>query len=239
VSRRRGGDRSHAGDGRGAAARPVMPGATSHGLAAAYDAVIVGGGLQGIALAYELAQREFGRIAVLEAVYPGAGASGRNGEMIRSAFATDEWIGLFDDSLRRWQTLSAELDFNVLFTRAGYLVLASTESAVAACARNVQLQRRHGLHVELLGCDDVLRRCPALDPDMVAGGVFQRDAGFAHHDATLWAYAQAAARRGVEIHPSTTVTGIEVTGGAVRAVATDRGRVSTGVVVDAAGGQAR
>lgn len=217
----------------------VIPGATSHELAAAYDAIIVGGGLQGVALAYELAQRRFGRIAVLEAVYPGAGASGRNGEMIRSAFATDEWIGLFDDSLRRWQTLSAELDFNVLFTKAGYLVLASTEAAAAACARNVALQQEHGLHVELLGRDEVCTLCPAISPHMVAGGVFQRDAGFAHHDATLWGYAQAAARRGVEIHPYTIVNGIEVTAGAVRAVVTDRGRVSAGVVVDAAGGQAR
>ncbi len=173
----------------------VIPGATTGALAAAYDAVIVGGGLQGIALAHGLAKRDYGHIAVLEAVYPGAGASGRNGEMIRSAFATDEWIGLFDESLRRWQTLSAELDFNVLFTKSGYLLLASTVEALAAAGRNVDVQRRHGLHVDLLDHDDVRRLCPAMAPDMIAGGVLQRDAGFAHHDATLWAYARAAARR--------------------------------------------
>jgi len=217
----------------------VIPGATSRELAPAYDAVIVGGGLQGVALAYELAKRQFGRIAVLEAAYPGAGASGRNGEMIRSAFATDEWIGLFDDSLRRWQTLSAELDFNVLFTRAGYLLLASTDAACEAGARNVVLQRRHGLHVELLGHDEVRALCPEMSPEMVAGGILQTDAGFAHHDATLWAYAQAAARRGVEIHPYTTVTGFGVAGDAVRSVASSRGEISTDVVVNASGGQAR
>lgn len=219
--------------------RRVIPGATTDELAASYDAVIVGAGLQGVALAYELAKRRLGRVAVLDAAYPGAGASGRNGEMIRSAFSTDEWIGLFDDSLRRWQTLSAELDFNVLFTRAGYLVLASTEAAAAACARNVALQLKHGLHVESLGRDEVCALCPAISPDMVAGGVFQRDAGFAHHDATLWGYAQAAARLGVEIHPYTAVTEIGVAKGAVRTVATTRGDVATGVVIDAAGGQAR
>lgn len=217
----------------------VIPGATSGPLAAAYDVVIVGGGIQGLALAYELAKLGVGRIAVLEAFYPGSGASGRNGEMIRSAFATEEWIGLFDDSLRRWQHLSAELDFNVLFTKAGYLLLASTPEAFAAAARNVELQRRHGLHVDLLNRDDVLALCPALAPDMVAGGIVQRDAGFAHHDAAVWAYAQAAARRGVEIHPYTTVTAIGVAGGAVRSVATDRGEIAAGAVVDAAGGQAR
>jgi len=218
---------------------PVVPGAATGALARTSDAVIVGSGIQGLALAYELAKRGFGRIAVLDAAYPGSGASGRNGEMIRSAFATDEWIRLFDDSLRRWQTLSQELDFNVLFTKAGYLVLASTEEAQRAFARNVELQRRHGLHVELLGPDEVRRLCPEMAPDMIAGGILQRDAGFAHHDATVWAYAQAAARRGVEIHPYTTVTGLSVRGGSVSSVATSRGEISTGTVVNAAGGQAR
>lgn len=217
----------------------VIPGATRRELAPAYDAVIVGGGLQGIALSYELAKRDFGRIAVLEARYPGSGASGRNGEMIRSAFATDEWVGLFDDSLRRWHTLSAELDFNVLFTKAGYLLLASTDAACKAGARNVVLQRRHGLRVELLDHDEVRALCPEMAPEMIAGGVLQTDAGFAHHDATLWAYAQAAARRGVEIHPYTTMTGFDVAAGAVRSVTTTRGEISTRVVVDAGGGQAR
>ncbi len=217
----------------------VIPGTTTGELPAACDAVIVGGGLQGLALSYELAKRGVGRVAVLEARYPGAGASGRNGEMIRSAFATDEWIGLFDQSLRRWHTLSAELDFSVLFTPAGYLLLASTPEALEAARRNVATQRRHGLHVELLDHEQVSRLCPEMAPDMIAGGVLQRDAGFAHHDATLWAYARGAARLGVEIHPYTTATAIEVRGGAVRAVATDRGRICTPVVVDAAGGQAR
>jgi len=221
------------------AARRVIPGATCAELAATYDAVLIGGGLQGVALAYELAKRGYGRLAVLDAAYPGSGASGRNGEMIRSAFASEEWIGLFDDSLRRWQILSAELDFNVLFTRAGYLLLASTPEALAAAQGNVALQRRHNLHVELLGHDDVRRLCPEMAPAMIAGAVLQTDAGFAHHDATLWAYAQAAARLGVEIHPYTTVTAIGATGGAVRSVTTDRGKISTSVVVDAAGGQAR
>jgi sarcosine oxidase subunit beta len=223
----------------GPVARRVIPGATTGELAATCDAVIVGGGLQGLAIAYELARRRFGRVVVLEAAYPGSGGSGRNGEMIRSAFATDEWIGLFDDSLRRWQGLSAELDFNVLFTRAGYLLLASTAEAFAASERNLAVQRRHGLRVEMLGHDDVRRLCPEMAPEMIAGGIVQHDAGFAHHDAAVWAYAQAAARLGVEIHPYTSVTAIGVAGGVVASVTTDRGVISTPVVVDAAGGQAR
>ena len=219
--------------------RSVIPGATTRDLAPIYDAVIIGAGLQGLALAYELAMRSFGRIAVVDAAWPGAGASGRNGEMIRSAFASPEWIGLFDDSLRRWHGLSAELDFNVLFTPAGYLLLASTCEAREAQGQTVDLQRRHGLHVELLDHGQVRELCPAMAPEMVAGGILQTDAGFAHHDATVWAYARAAAREGVEIHPYTTVTALEVDAGAVRSVTTDRGTISTRVVVDAAGGQAR
>jgi sarcosine oxidase subunit beta len=217
----------------------VLPGATTAALAAAYDAVIVGGGIQGVALAYELAGRRFGRIAVLDAAYPGSGGSGRNGEMIRSAFATREWIGLFDASLRRWQTLSAELDFNVLFTKAGYVLLASTPEAYASFARDLEVQREQGLRVDLIGHDEVRALCPEMAPELIVGALYQHDAGFAHHDAVLWAYARAAAGLGVEIHPYTTVTGLDAADGTVAAVATSRGKVATRVVVDAAGGQAQ
>jgi heterotetrameric sarcosine oxidase beta subunit len=217
----------------------VLPGTTGAALAATYDAVVIGAGIQGLALSYELARRGFGRIAVLDAAYPGSGASGRNGEMIRSAFASTEWIGLFDDSLRRWHALSAELDFNILFTPAGYLLLASTEDACRAFRGHVELQRRFGLRVRLLDAAEVRSLCPEIASEMVAGGIYQEDAGFAHHDAVVWAYAAAAARHGVEIHPYTAVTGIGLQGDAIASVTTGRGEISTRVVVDAAGGQAR
>lgn len=104
-----------------------VPGVTHGPLRHSYEIVIVGAGVQGLALAYELARRGVRDVAVLDAGYPGCGASGRCGEMIRSAFASPEWVGFFDASLRRWHELSAELGFNVLFTPAGYLVLASTD----------------------------------------------------------------------------------------------------------------
>jgi sarcosine oxidase subunit beta len=200
--------------------------------------VIVGAGVQGLALAYELGRRGIGRVAVVDAAYPGAGASGRNGELIRSAFASVEWTAFFHESLKRWHTLSAELDFNVLFTPAGYLVLASTPEAVNAYAGYVALQRRLGLKTELLQAEAALRRAPALAPELVLGAMFQPDAGFAHHDAVVWAYAQAAARLGVEIHPYTEVLAIDVACGAVAGVRTSRGAVTTRLVVDAAGGMA-
>ncbi len=128
----------------------TVPGVTRSELSASYDVVIVGAGIQGLALAYELARRGGGRIAVLEAQYPGYGASGRNGELIRSAFSSPEWIRLFDLSLRRWPTLSKELDFNTLFTRAGYLILASTDAQLAALRADQRTQANWGVQTELL-----------------------------------------------------------------------------------------
>jgi heterotetrameric sarcosine oxidase beta subunit len=240
---------------RPAAPRPVhrrqsprrgIPGTTTRDLRKAYDVVVIGAGIQGLALSYELAKLGAGRIAVIERGYPGCGASGRNGEMIRSAFASREWIGLFDESLRRWQTLSRELEFNVLFTRTGYLMLASTPEVAEAQRGYVDRHREYGLDTALLGAEQVRELCPALNPELVLGGILQHDGGFAHHDACVWGYAQAAARRGVEIHPYTTVTGVFVTGSRVRGVSALKASaardsavtVAAPLVVNAAGGHA-
>ena len=216
----------------------VVPGATSAGLRATYDVVIVGAGVQGLALAYELGRRGLGNVAVVDAAYPGAGASGRNGELIRSAFASVEWTAFVHESLRRWHGLSAELDFNVLFTPTGYLVLAATPAELQAYEGYVARQRRLGLKTQLLQAEAALDLVPALSPEMVLGAMYEPDAGFAHHDAVVWAYARSAARHGVEIHPYTEVLSVDVAGGAVRGLLTSRGRVATRVLVDAAGGMA-
>ncbi|MBI3648847.1 MAG: FAD-dependent oxidoreductase [Actinobacteria bacterium] len=216
-----------------------IPGVARGGLRRTYDVVIVGGGIQGLALAYELSARGLRDICVLEAGYPGCGASGRNGELVRSAFSSVEWATFFDASLRRWRDLSVELGFNVLFTPAGYLVLASTQEELDRCRGFAARHRDLGLVTELLGDREVRELAPALNPELVAGGVYQPDGGFAHHDAAVWAYARAAARRGVEVHPFTRVTGIRTDGGRVLGVGTTRGEISTPVVVDAAGGHAR
>lgn len=216
-----------------------VPGVQTGPLRRGYDAVIVGGGIQGLALGYELARRRFGDVCILEASYPGAGASGRNGELIRSAFTSPEWIGLFDLSLRKWLELSSELGANTLFTRAGYLVLASDPAQVDLCRRSAERHRELGVRTQLLDAAAVRDVVPSLDPALVRGGLYQPDGGFAHHDASVWAYVRAAARAGVEVHGGTTVTGIVLEGTRIAAVETTRGRVETRLVVDAAGGRAR
>ncbi|MDX6532508.1 MAG: hypothetical protein QOF68_252 [Gaiellales bacterium] len=217
----------------------AVAGVTRGALRSAYEVVIVGGGVQGLALAFELAQRGIRDVCVVDADYPGSGASGRNGEMIRSAFSSVEWAGFFDVSLRRWHALSDALDFNVLFTPAGYLVLASTDEHLERGRRAAARQRELGIPTRIVSEQEVRELAPALNPELIRGGVFQADAGFAHHDAVVWGYARAAARLGVEIHPFTTVTGIAVTAGRVAGVETTRGSISTSLVVDAAGGRSR
>jgi sarcosine oxidase subunit beta len=203
-----------------------------------YDVVIIGGGAQGLSLAYNLARKGLSNVAVLDKSYPGSGASGRNGEMIRSAFASEEWIRFFDAGLAIWETLSQELDFNVMFNRRGYLVLASTSEELALCQSSLELQETFGLKTRLLDDIDVRKLVPALNPEMAAGGVLQPDAGFARHDALVWAYGRAARRMGVDIFSFTEVTGIGVEDGRIKNVTTTPGRIETPTVVNAAGGHA-
>ena len=120
-----------------------------------YDIVIIGGGVQGLSLAYNLAKNNFGSIAVIEKSYIGSGASSRNGEMLRSAFASKEWIQFFNLSMQLWEKLSSELDFNVMYTRCGYIVLASTSDEFELCRTNVKTQQSLGIKTELLDSKDV------------------------------------------------------------------------------------
>ena len=203
-----------------------------------YDIVIIGGGVQGLALAYNLAKNKFGSIAVIEKSFIGSGASGRNGELLRSAFASEDWIRFFDKSMQLWETLSSELDFNVMYTRCGYLVLASTPAELELCRSNLKTQHDFGLRTELLDTKDVRKLIPALNPEMISGGTFQTNGGFARHDAVVWAYARAARRLQVNIFPYTEVNGIHVESGGVASVITSKGQIETTMVVNAAGGHA-
>jgi sarcosine oxidase subunit beta len=203
-----------------------------------YDVVIVGAGIQGLSTAYELAKRGVTNVAVLDRSWPGGGASGRNGELIRSIFSSREWVGLFDHSLRRWHDLSAELDMNVLFSPSGYLVLATTDGQWANCQRDHRYHGTQGVESTLLSQAEVLDLVPSINPELVRGGIVQPDGGFAHHDAVNWGYLRAAARRGVEVFSGVTVTGLTRSGTRVTGVETSHGPISAGLVVNAAGGGA-
>ena len=217
----------------------ALPGVSTAPLRSGYDTIIIGAGVQGVAIAYELAKRGHTDVLVIDRSWPGGGASGRNGELIRSAFASREWCDLFELSRRKWLGLSQELDMNILFNRTGYAVVASTEEQWAQCRTDHAFQAGLGIRTELLDEREARRALPAANPDLVRGAVMQEQAGFAHHDSVVAGYLENAARLGVQVVAGETVVGLVRDGDAVAGIRTADGReIRSRVVVNAAGGQA-
>lgn len=201
-----------------------------------YDAVIIGAGVHGLGLAYNLAKRGMTHIAVFDKSYIGSGASGRNTTLIRSAFTTPEWITFFQESVRLWEGLSDELGFNVMFTQRGYLILALTDEKAELCRRAVPRQNTHGVPTRLVDTKEIKAIAPCIDATDVRVGILQPTGGIARHDAVVWGYAAKAQKLGVEIHPFTEVTAIQVEDSKVKGVETSKGAAKTSLVVNAAGG---
>lgn len=216
-----------------------LPGVHTGELLSGYDVVVIGAGVQGVAIAFELAKRGHHDVLVIDKSWPGGGASGRNGELIRSAFSTPQWCDLFELSRQKWSTLSAELDHNVLYNRTGYVVLASTDEQWQQCRVDTAFQAGRGIHTELLDEAEARRALPAVNPDLVRGAVFQQEAGFAHHDAVVAGYLHRAADHGVHVVADTEVTAITRRGDTVTGIITATGQhVGARIVVNAAGGHA-
>ncbi|MFN3642520.1 MAG: FAD-dependent oxidoreductase [Gemmobacter sp.] len=211
-------------------------------LRSAYDVVIVGGGGHGLACAHYLANAHGIRsVAVLEKGWLAGGNTARNTTTIRSNYITPQSIAFYKEGVALWEGMSAEVDFNVMFSQRGQLTLAHSEASLRAFHLRAQMGRQAGIGIEVVGPDAVRARVPALNMDRggaleILGGLWHPDGGTARHDAMAWGYARSAARRGVEIHQRTGVTGFEASGGRVTAVVTDRGRVAAGAVLIACGG---
>jgi sarcosine oxidase subunit beta len=201
---------------------------------AAYDAVIVGAGGHGLATAYYLAkQHGIANVAVLEKGWLGGGNTGRNTTIIRSNYLWDESAAIYDHALKLWEGLSQELNYNVMFSPRGVLMLAHNVHDIQVFKRHVHANRLNGVDNEWLTPDECKAFCPPLNisPDMrypVLGGALQRRGGVARHDAVAWGYARAADSLGVDIIQNCEVTAIRRdASGAVVAVETTRGDIRT------------
>ncbi|MDQ1155985.1 sarcosine oxidase subunit beta [Sphingomonas sp. SORGH_AS 950] len=208
-----------------------------------YDAIIVGGGGHGLGAAYYLASR-FGirNVAVVEKGWIGGGNTGRNTTIIRSNYLFDESAALYDHALKMWEGLSQELNYNVMFSQRGVMMLAHNIHDVQVFKRHVHANRINGVDNEWLTPEEAKAFCPPLNisPDMrypVLGAALQRRGGTARHDAVAWGYARAADALGVDIIENCEVTGIRRdASGAVTGVETTRGFIgSKRIGVSAAG----
>jgi sarcosine oxidase subunit beta len=200
---------------------------------ASYDVVIIGGGGHGLATAYYLAKEPGIRnVAVLERAWLGGGNTGRNTTVIRSNYLWDESAALYNHALKLWPKLAQELNYNVMFSPRGVMMLAHTVHDVQVAKRHIHANRLNGVNNEWLTPQQANAVCPPLNITAnirypVLGAALQGRGGTARHDAVAWGYARAASAIGVDIIQNCEVTAIRrAPNGAVAAVDTSRGRIA-------------
>src|SRR5579862_210322 len=183
-----------------------------------YDVVIIGGGGHGLATAYYLAKEHGLRnVAVLEKGWIGSGNAGRNTTIIRSNYLLPANIGFYEWSMKLWEGLERDLNYNAMVSQRGVINLYHSDAQRDAFARRGNAMRLHGVDAELLDRAQTIELAPYLDFGdarfPIQGGLLQRRGGTARHDAVVWGYARAADRRGVDIVQNCEVTGIQREGG--------------------------
>ena len=207
-----------------------------------YDVVIIGGGGHGLATAYYLA-KEHGitNVAVLEKGWLGGGNTGRNTTVVRSNYLWDESAGIYEKSLKLWEGLAQELNFNLMFSQRGVLNLAHNQHDLRELRRRVNANRLNGIDSEYLTPAQIKAFCPILNtsPEArypIVGASLQRRGGTARHDAVAWGYARAADSLGVDVIQNCEVTGIRREGARVTGVETTRGAIGAGKIASATAG---
>ena len=201
-----------------------------------FDIIIIGGGGHGLATAYYLASvHGLRNIAVLEKGWIGGGNTGRNTTLVRSNYRQPALHNFFEFGLKMWENLSDELNFNVMFSPRGAMLLGHSDADMTRLAERGDAMRCAGIDAELLSRDQVAKLEPLLDVSPgarfpIQGALIQRRGGTARHDAVAWGYARGADRLGVDIIQKCEVTGFVRNGDAVVGVETTRGRIGAGRV---------
>jgi sarcosine oxidase subunit beta len=210
----------------------------------AYDILIVGGGGHGLAAAYYLAKNHGVRnVAVVERAWLGGGNTGRNTTVVRSNYLYPESARLYDFSLKLYEGLSRELNYNIMLSQRGHIMLAHNRHDLESLARWANAMHMNGIEAELLTREEVGELIPALDMSPAArypvlGGFMQRRGGTARHDAVAWGYARAADALGVDILQDCEVQGFtKAANGGVTGVQTSRGHIAASRIGIAAAGR--
>ena len=225
-----------------------------HSLKSQYDVIVIGGGIHGLATAYYLAKNHgITNVAVVDKGYLGGGGSGRNTAIVRSNYLTPEGVAFYDRSLELYNTMASDLNLNVMFSRRGHLTLAHTDSALRTMNWRAEVNKLAGVNSSVIGPQEIKELAPSLDISTgtrypIIGALYHPPGGIVRHDAVVWGYARAADHLGVELHQETEVLDILVTGGEgpdgkghggkVTGIRTNRGDISSPVVVNCTAGWA-
>ncbi len=207
-----------------------------------YDVVIIGAGGHGAATAYYLSKYHgITSIAVLDKGYLGGGNTARNTAVIRSNYLTEEGVRFYQESVRLFQGLSNEFNYNIMMENRGQLTLAHNDATIRSFRWRAEVNQHLGVRSELVNRQTIKELVPnlSLGDDSrfpILAGLWHADGATARHDAVAWGYAKGACDRGVELHQLTEATGIETSKGRITAVLTDRGRIECGCALQAVSG---